>query len=115
MFVSSNKTKDNIGFVNIVSSSKGAICVVLNHISFYAKALAQILNMGLLRCCTIIVCVGVPQIYDGFVLNSGEVVTGDPLRVGNKTHVLDHALREVLVLSPSSNNNNNNNSTINQN
>ena len=38
LFVARNKTEDNVGFVNIVSSSKGAIGVVLNRTSFYAEA-----------------------------------------------------------------------------
>ena len=51
LFVARNKTKDNIGFVNVVSSSEGAIGVVFNHISFYTKVGGQIFNMGVLRCC----------------------------------------------------------------
>ena len=114
LFVARNKTKDYVGFVNIVSSSEGAIGVVLNRTSFYAKVGGQIFNMGVLRCCAIVACMGNAQIYDGFVLNLGEVMAGDALWVGNKTHIVNHALREVLVLSPLSNNNNNNNSTFNQ-
>ena len=87
--------------------------MVLNFISFYAKAGRQIFKMDVLRCCTVIVFVGDAKIYDNFVLNLGGVVAGDALRVDEKTHVFNHVLREMLVISPLSNNNNNNNSTIN--
>ena len=79
--------------------------MVLNHISFYVKAGGKIFNMGVLLCCTVVVFVGNTQIDDGFVLNLGKVVVGDALRVSEKAHVLNHELREMLVISPLSNKN----------
>ena len=99
LFIARNKTKDNVGFVNVVSSSKGAIVVVINRISFYAKTGGQIFNMGVLNFCVVVVCMGNAQIYDGFVLTLGEVVAGDALRVAGKTPPQPQAERGVGALS----------------
>ena len=59
--------KENVGFVNVVSFLEGTIGVVLNRISFYVKARGQIFNMGVLRCCAVVIFVGNVQINNGIV------------------------------------------------
>ena len=51
-FGANNKlsSKNNVGSVNDVSFLEGT-----NRISFYAKAGGQIFNMGVLRCCTVVI------------------------------------------------------------
>ena len=119
LFVGRNETEDKIGFVDRVTADSGAIGVVLDQTSFYAEAGGQIYDTGTLRFGdrSTLRVTNVQQ-YGPYILHVG-TIEGSELQVGDvvachvdyvrrapiasnhtMTHVLNHALREVLVLRP---------------
>mmetsp|Transcript_14770 Transcript_14770/g.33290 ORF Transcript_14770/g.33290 Transcript_14770/m.33290 type:complete len:964 (+) Transcript_14770:40-2931(+) len=120
LFIGRGETEDKIGFVESVTKESSMVGVILDKSSFYAEQGGQIYDIG-----DIIkteggasVHVANVQLYGSFVLHLGEVVEGT-LSVGDSvscsvdyvrrrpiasnhtmTHVLNYALREVLVTRP---------------
>jgi alanyl-tRNA synthetase len=119
VFIGRNETEDKIGFVDSISPESGTVGIVLDKTSFYAEAGGQIYDTGTLTTSSgAQVRVESVQLYGQFVLHVGEVVSGS-VSVGDTvtcsvdyvrrapiasnhtmTHVLNHALREVLVMKP---------------
>ena len=119
LFIGRNETEDKIGFVDNISPESSAIGVILDKTNFYAEAGGQIYDTG-----TIVTSSGATirvdnvQVYGSFIMQVGEVVSGN-ISVGETvtckvdyarrkpiasnhtmTHVLNHALREVLIARP---------------
>lgn len=118
-FIGRNETKDKIGFVDSISPESSTVGVVLDKTSFYAEAGGQIYDTGVIVSSSgAVIKVENVQLYGQFVLHVGEVVSGtvsvgdtvsctvDYARRGpiasnhTMTHVLNHALREVLIMRP---------------
>jgi alanyl-tRNA synthetase len=118
LFIGRNETEDLIGFVDTISPESSTVGVILDKTSFYAEQGGQIYDTGFLKTATATVKVINVQIYGQFVLHLGEVTEGS-LTVGDAitcsvdykrrspiasnhtmTHVLNYALREVLVNRP---------------
>jgi alanyl-tRNA synthetase len=116
LFVGRNETEDGTGFVSSISPENGTVGVVLDKTSFYAEAGGQIYDTGALASAGGgKMRVDNVQMYGQFVLHVGEVVQGtftvgdsvtctvdyerrSPIAANHTmTHVLNHALREVLV------------------
>lgn len=118
-FIGRNETEDMIGFVDSISPESSAVGIVLDKSSFYAEAGGQIYDVGTLTSSTgAVVKITNVQAYGQFVLHLGEVASGT-MSVGDTvkcsvdyvrrapiasnhtmTHVLNHALREVLIKRP---------------
>eukprot|EP00548_Thalassiothrix_antarctica_P014827 CAMPEP_0194176614 /NCGR_PEP_ID=MMETSP0154-20130528/10508_1 /TAXON_ID=1049557 /ORGANISM="Thalassiothrix antarctica, Strain L6-D1" /LENGTH=965 /DNA_ID=CAMNT_0038890877 /DNA_START=150 /DNA_END=3044 /DNA_ORIENTATION=- len=116
VFIGRNETEDKIGFVESASSENGAIGLILDKSAFYAMAGGQINDTGtILSTNGAVMTVENVQLYGQFVLHVGQVTDGT-FSVGDEvsckvdyvrrspiasnhtmTHVLNHALREVLV------------------
>jgi len=120
LFIGRGETEDMIGFVDSVTKESSTVGIILDKTSFYAEQGGQINDIGDIvkvgdGCTFRITNV---QLYGSFVLHLGEVVDG-ALSVGDSvlcsvdyvrrhpitsnhtmTHVLNHALREVLVTRP---------------
>jgi alanyl-tRNA synthetase len=108
-----------IGFVDSISPESSTVGVILDKTSFYPEAGGQIYDVGTLKTANgATVKVTNVQNYGSFVLHLGEVTEGS-LSVGDTiscsvdyvrrrpiasnhtmTHVLNYALREVLVKRP---------------
>ena len=119
LFIGRGETEDKIGFVDSVSKESSTVGVILDKTSFYAEQGGQINDIGdIVKAGGASVRVTNVQLYGSFVLHLGEVVEGT-LSVGDSvscsvdyvrrhpitsnhtmTHVLNHALREVLVTQP---------------
>ena len=118
LFIGRNETEDKIGFVDTISPESSTVGVILDGTSFYAEAGGQIFDTGVLQTATATVKVESVQNYGQYVLHLG-VVTEGSLSVGDfvtckvdyarrrpiasnhtMTHVLNYALREVLVNRP---------------
>lgn len=119
LFIGRGETEDQVGFVDSVSPESSMVGVILDKTSFYAEQGGQIYDIGTLK--TVggaTVKVTNVQLYGSFVLHLGEVTEGS-LSVGDSvscsvdyarrspiasnhtmTHVLNYALREVLVKRP---------------
>mmetsp|Transcript_4481 Transcript_4481/g.5128 ORF Transcript_4481/g.5128 Transcript_4481/m.5128 type:complete len:975 (-) Transcript_4481:141-3065(-) len=121
LFIGRGETEDKIGFVDSVTKESSTVGVILDKTNFYAESGGQIYDIG------DIVKVGDDgatvrisnvQLYGSFVLHVGTVIDGI-LSVGDSvscsvdyvrrcpiasnhtmTHVLNHALREVLISRP---------------
>lgn len=119
LFIGRGETEDKIGFVEQVSPESSTVGVILDKSSFYAEAGGQIYDVGTITSSsgTKIKITNV-QSYGQFVLHVGDVIEGS-LNVGDTvscsvdyvrrrpiasnhtmTHVLNYALREVLVKRP---------------
>jgi alanyl-tRNA synthetase len=118
LFLGRNETEDKIGFVDSVDVESSTIGVVLDKTSFYAEAGGQIFDTGLLETSTATIRVMNVQQYGQYILHVGTVKSGS-VKVGDSitckvdyvrrapiasnhtmTHVLNYALREVLVSRP---------------
>lgn len=118
-FIGRNETEDNIGFVESITAENGAIGIVLDKTSYYPEAGGQIYDTGVVKTASgATIRIDNVQLYGSFVLHLGEVVSGAfsigdlvtcsvdyvrraPIAANHTmTHVLNHALREVLVLRP---------------
>ena len=119
LFVGRNETEDNIGFVSSIAPENGVVGVVLDKTSFYAEAGGQIYDTGIIKTSTgATVKVTNVQMYGQFALHVGVVKSGS-LTVGDAatcsvdyirrapiasnhtmTHVLNYALRQVLIVQP---------------
>jgi alanyl-tRNA synthetase len=117
LFIGRNETEDNIGFVDSITADNGAIGIVLDKSSFYAESGGQTFDTGVMKTSSgATIRVDNVQVYGPFVLHLGEVVSGG-FKLGDSitcsvdyvrrapiasnhtmTHVLNHALREVLIL-----------------
>jgi alanyl-tRNA synthetase len=118
LFIGRGETEDMIGFVDSISPESSMVGVILDKTSFYPEAGGQIYDVGTLKSANCTVKVINVQLYGSFVLHLGEVTEGS-LSVGDSlscnvdydrrrpiasnhtmTHVLNYALREVLVKRP---------------
>lgn len=117
LFIGRNETEDNLGFVESITSENGTIGVVLDKTSFYPEAGGQIYDTGsLISSNGATIRVDNVQMFGQYALHVGEVTDGT-FTVGDSitcrvdyvrrlpiasnhtmTHVLNHALRQVLVL-----------------
>ena len=116
LFVGRGETEDGIGFTDLISGEDGAVGVILDKTSFYGEAGGQIYDVG-----TIVseggatIKVENVQIYGQYILHLGSVVEGTlnkndtvkccvdyvrraPVAANHTmTHVLNYALKDVLV------------------
>lgn len=120
LFIGRGETEDKIGFVDSVSKESSTVGIILDKTSFYAEQGGQINDIGDIVKAGDGATVKITnvQLYGSFVLHLGEVVDGE-LSVGDSvscsvdyvrrhpitsnhtmTHVLNYALREVLVTRP---------------
>ncbi len=119
LFIGRGETEDKIGFVDSVSKESSTVGIILDKTSFYAEQGGQIYDIGdIIKADGASVRVANVQLYGSFVLHLGEVLEGT-LSVGDSvscsvdyvrrhpitsnhtmTHVLNYALREVLVTRP---------------
>ena len=118
LFIGRGETEDKIGFVHSISPDSKAVGIVLDKTNFYAEAGGQVYDVGTLKTPSGSVKVTNVQVYGQFVLHLGEVTEGT-ISVGDSaiccvdyvrrapiasnhtmTHVLNYALREVLVKRP---------------
>jgi len=118
LFIGRGETEDKIGFVDTISPESSTIGVILDRTSYYAEAGGQIYDVGTFKSGNCTIKVTNVQVYGSFVLHIGEVTEGS-LSIGDTvtcsvdydrrrpiasnhtmTHVLNYALREVLVKRP---------------
>jgi alanyl-tRNA synthetase len=118
LFIGRNETEDNIGFVDSITLENGVVGVILDKTAFYAEAGGQTYDIGELKTANATIKVTNVQLYGSFVLHLGEVTSGT-VSVGDSitcfvdfvrrapiasnhtmTHVLNYALKEVLVNRP---------------
>jgi alanyl-tRNA synthetase len=122
LFIGRGETEDGIGFTDSISESDGAIGMILDKTSYYGESGGQIYDIG-----TIVSENGATmkvdnvQIYGQYVLHLGTVVEGTfrkedtvtcsvdyerraPIAANHTmTHVLNYALKDVLVGKAASN------------
>lgn len=116
LFIGRNETEDMIGFVDSITPDSNAIGVIMDKTSFYAEAGGQVYDTGVLTTVSgAEIRIDNVQSYGQYVLHVGQVVNG-AVSVGDEikcsvdyvrrapiasnhtmTHVLNHALKEVLV------------------
>lgn len=123
LFIGRGETEDKIGFVDSVTNESLTIGIILDKTSFYAEAGGQIYDIGNIiklgaENDSATISISNVQNYGSFVLHLGVVIEGT-LSVGDSvscsvdyvrrqpiasnhtmTHVLNYALREVLVARP---------------
>jgi alanyl-tRNA synthetase len=118
LYLGRNETEDKIGFVGSADGHSSTIGVVLDKTSFYAEAGGQTFDTGLLETAEATIRVTNVQQYGQYILHVGHVESGT-VTVGDSvtckvdyvrrapiasnhtmTHVLNYALREVLVSRP---------------
>jgi alanyl-tRNA synthetase len=116
LFIGRNETEDNIGFVPSISPESGAVGVILDQSSFYAEAGGQTYDTGTISTQSgAIIRLKNVQMYGPYVLHIGVVESGictvgdiatcsvDYVRrlpiASNHTmtHVLNYALKDVLL------------------
>eukprot|EP00978_Attheya_sp_CCMP212_P008675 scaffold20405_cov45-Attheya_sp.AAC.1 len=119
LFIGRNETQDKLGFVSQLLSddTQGTVGVILDKTSFYAESGGQTYDTGTLTSAdgTFILQVDSVQIYGPFCLHTGRVIQGtlslgdaltcnvdyerrSPIAANHTmTHVLNYALKEVLV------------------
>lgn len=116
LFIGRNETEDKIGFVDSVSGVDGAVGIILDKSNYYAEQGGQIYDVGHIQSSDAVLKVENVQLYGGFVLHIGRVVSGTfslensvtcsvdyerrmPIASNHSmTHVLNHALLDTLVL-----------------
>jgi alanyl-tRNA synthetase len=120
LFIGRGETEDGIGFTDSISAENGAVGIILDKTSFYGEAGGQTYDVG-----TIIseggakINVENVQVYGQYILHLGTVVEGTlnkndsvkscvdyvrraPIAANHTmTHVLNHALKVVLVTNGS--------------
>lgn len=118
LFIGRNETEDKLGFVDSITSEHGTVGVILDKTSFYAEAGGQIYDTGILTAGDAVVKVTNVQLYGSFILHIGKVTQGT-LKLGDSvtcsvdyvrrapiasnhtmTHVLNYALKDVLLTQP---------------
>lgn len=120
LFIGRGETEDKIGFVDSVMEQSSTVGIILDKTSFYGEQGGQINDIGdiIKAGDDTTVRITSVQLYGSYVLHLGEVVKGT-LSVGDSvscsvdyvrrhpitsnhtmTHVLNYALREVLVVRP---------------
>eukprot|EP00543_Licmophora_paradoxa_P003569 CAMPEP_0202451672 /NCGR_PEP_ID=MMETSP1360-20130828/10058_1 /ASSEMBLY_ACC=CAM_ASM_000848 /TAXON_ID=515479 /ORGANISM="Licmophora paradoxa, Strain CCMP2313" /LENGTH=966 /DNA_ID=CAMNT_0049070303 /DNA_START=52 /DNA_END=2952 /DNA_ORIENTATION=+ len=118
-FIGRNETEDNIGFVDSMTSENGTVGLILDKTAFYAEAGGQIFDTGsIVNSNGAVMKVHNVQLYGQFILHVGEVTEGtfavddsvickvdyerrSPIAANHTmTHVLNYALKEVLVTRP---------------
>ena len=119
LFIGRNETEDNIGFVDSITSENGSVGIILDKTSFYSESGGQTFDIGTIETSTgAVLKVENVQLYGQFVLHvgtvqSGEFKAGEPCTCKvqydrrriissnhTMTHVLNYALRDVLVTQP---------------
>jgi len=119
LFIGRNETEDKLGFVESISPESSTVGVVLDKTSFYAESGGQIYDIGTIALASgATIKVDNVQLYGQFVLHVGVVSSGTvnvndtvccsvdyerrkPIASNHTmTHVLNHALREVLIHKP---------------
>ena len=119
LFIGRNETEDNIGFVDTVDANSSTVGIIMDKTSFYAEAGGQIYDTGVIKSASgASLKVENVRVYGQFVLHVGEVTDGS-FTVGDTatcsvdyvrrapiasnhtmTHVLNYALRQVLIVRP---------------
>jgi len=118
LFIGRGETEDKIGFTDSISPDSKAVGIVLDKTNFYAESGGQVYDTGTIKMPNGSVKITNVQVYGQFVLHLGEVTEGT-VAVGDSatccvdyvrrapiasnhtmTHVLNYALREVLVKRP---------------
>ena len=121
LFIGRNETEDGIGFVDSISQENGAIGIVLDKSNFYGESGGQTFDTGSIKTDSgAIIEINNVQIYGSFVLHIGEVTEGTvtvgeaatccvdyvrraPIAANHTmTHILNHALRDVLITKATS-------------
>jgi alanyl-tRNA synthetase len=118
LFIGRGETEDKIGFVESVSPESFTVGFILDKTSFYAESGGQVYDIGTLKTESATIQVTNVQAYGQFILHLGEVIDGslsvgdsvtcnvdyarrDPIASNHTmTHVLNYALREVLISRP---------------
>jgi len=121
LFIGRNETEDGIGFVDGISKDSGAVGVILDKTNFYGESGGQTFDIGSIKAASgATIQINNVQIYGSFVLHIGEVVGDGSVSVGEAatcsvdyvrrapiaanhtmTHILNFALREVLITQAS--------------
>lgn len=121
LFIGRNETEDGIGFVDSISKESGAVGIILDKTNFYGESGGQIFDIGSIKTASgVTIAINNVQIYGSFVMHIGEVVDEGTVSVGEAatccvdyvrrapiaanhtmTHVLNYALRDVLVTQAS--------------
>jgi alanyl-tRNA synthetase len=114
-FIGRNETEDKTGFKDTISKSDGAAGLILQATNFYAEQGGQIYDTGFIKSPTGTLRVDNVQVYGGYVLHVGSVISGTftcgssatcevdyerrrPVASNHTmTHVLNFALRDVLI------------------
>uniref|UniRef100_A0A7S4MEB0 Alanine--tRNA ligase n=1 Tax=Odontella aurita TaxID=265563 RepID=A0A7S4MEB0_9STRA len=116
LFVGRGETEDGIGFADSITGENGAVGLILDKTSFYAEAGGQTYDTGVIKTAGgAVVRIDNVQSYGQFVLHVGQVTEGTvalgeelicsvdyvrrtPIASNHTmTHVLNYALRDVLV------------------
>ena len=116
LFIGRGETEDGIGFVDSITPENGAIAVIVDKTSFYGEAGGQTFDIGhIISESGAKIKVDNVQTYGQYVLHLGTVVEGilnkndavkccvdyvrrAPIAANHTmTHVLNHALKDVLV------------------
>lgn len=119
LFIGRNETEDKLGFVPTITSENGSVGVVLDQSSFYAESGGQIFDTGAIKTASgAVIRIHNVQCYGPFVLHIGQVESGSvsvedeavccvdfgrrlPIASNHTmTHVLNFALKEVLIVQP---------------
>jgi len=125
LFVGRGETEDGIGFTDSISSKDGVIGIVLDKTSFYAEAGGQIYDTGIIKSSNDAAMeVHNVQSYGQYILHVGTITSGTinkndklvcvvdyvrrkPIASNHTmTHVLNYALKDVLVTKAPADNNN---------
>jgi len=121
LFIGRNETEDGIGFVDTISKENGAVGIVLDKTNFYGESGGQTFDIGTIKTSSgATIQINNVQIYGSFVLHLGEVTDGS-VTVGDNatcsvdyvrrapiaanhtmTHILNFALRDVLITNATS-------------
>jgi len=120
LFIGRNETEDGIGFVDSISKESGAVGIILDKSNFYGESGGQIFDTGSIKTASgATIEITNVQIYGSFVLHIGAVTDGTvsvgetatscvdyvrraPIAANHTmTHVLNYALRDVLITQAS--------------
>lgn len=116
LFVGRGETQDGIGFTDSISEANGAVGVILDKTSYYGESGGQIYDVGtIVSDSGAVMKVDNVQIYGQYVLHLGSIIEGvfhkndtvtckvdyvrrAPIAANHTmTHVLNYALKDVLV------------------